>query len=759
MIQYVMYVIIENYQWIILFEPNTEEENVKIQLKEGNIVKGSIQQENQFSIKASSHAFEILSSGLYSDKILAIVRELSANALDSHIAANTPDVPIEIKLPSLLDSTFYVKDFGVGLTHEQIVGSWTINSNGEKVYVGGLYNTYFESTKQDSNDFIGALGLGSKSPFCYTDNFMVESRQHGISRIYSCFKDEYGLPAVTLLSENDTTEPNGLTVTLTTKAADENKFKQAAKIALRHYDTPPNIIGCSNFEIPKIKYIMSGSNWKIRSDDSANVKGLHIVQGVISYPIDANILEQQNISNITKQLIRVNMDIYVTIGEVEVAASRESLSYDPRTISNLVKLIENIAKELCEIVQQQFDQCTTKWQVGELYNNLNTSTHTLSNWYNKITLTNTFYWQNEPVDNFIYFDQNKIKDIDSFMFKRNSRNRPLTLIWKLSDTFPQCKLSVRNNVVVIVDHFCRSRQYYAELAESIPHQYILVIRPRSKHKIEPSEFDYILNSIGNPDFLVTEKLTPKKSIRKSSSLNKLNQPVTDLYIWNGSAYNNSPTKHNWSIMPHTISEGGFYVPMSKFAVVNDGVEFNAFAAIYKMAKYYNIIASTDRVYGIHVKHMKNIQQNPKWINVIDYIKGKVAEPKMIKQWSDILIKELMFEKSYSGNNIIYTLVQHKHTNSKYLGNGELKQFVDSITFVAQSNQSINYTLKQLGLTDVLDKINIIQKDITTRFDSISQKYNMLNYITYTNARTSTLDFWEHISNYINLVDNSLTIKV
>ena len=44
-------------------------------------------EENQFSIEASAKAFMILSDGLYSNKILAVIRELSTNAYDSHVDA------------------------------------------------------------------------------------------------------------------------------------------------------------------------------------------------------------------------------------------------------------------------------------------------------------------------------------------------------------------------------------------------------------------------------------------------------------------------------------------------------------------------------------------------------------------------------------------------------------------------------------------------------------------------------------------------
>lgn len=66
------------------------------------------------------HSKIILSSGLYSNKIRAVIRELSCNAVDAHTSAGNKN-PIEVKLPNALDKQFYVKDFGTGLTHDQVM--------------------------------------------------------------------------------------------------------------------------------------------------------------------------------------------------------------------------------------------------------------------------------------------------------------------------------------------------------------------------------------------------------------------------------------------------------------------------------------------------------------------------------------------------------------------------------------------------------------------------------------------------------------
>src|SRR3546814_17913309 len=66
------------------------------------------------------------------------------------------------------------------------------------------------STKDQSNDQIGGWGIGSKSPFSYTDQFVLVSVHDGVRSVYSVFKDEDSIPAIALLSQEETTDANGV---------------------------------------------------------------------------------------------------------------------------------------------------------------------------------------------------------------------------------------------------------------------------------------------------------------------------------------------------------------------------------------------------------------------------------------------------------------------------------------------------------------------------------------------------------------------
>ena len=92
---------------------------------------------SNFKIEATAKAFKILSDGLYSNKIKAVVRELSTNAYDSHVDAGCREKPFDVQLPTRLDPTFCIRDYGTGLSYEDCMD---------------LYSTYFRSNRTNSND-------------------------------------------------------------------------------------------------------------------------------------------------------------------------------------------------------------------------------------------------------------------------------------------------------------------------------------------------------------------------------------------------------------------------------------------------------------------------------------------------------------------------------------------------------------------------------------------------------------------------------
>src|ERR1044071_3952848 len=61
-----------------------------------------------------------LSDKMYTRKQLAVVREYSTNAADAHIVVERPIENIVVSLPTMTDLNFRIRDFGTGLTEEEI---------------------------------------------------------------------------------------------------------------------------------------------------------------------------------------------------------------------------------------------------------------------------------------------------------------------------------------------------------------------------------------------------------------------------------------------------------------------------------------------------------------------------------------------------------------------------------------------------------------------------------------------------------------
>ncbi len=294
-------------------------------------------EENQFSIEASAKAFMILSDGLYSNKILAVVRELSTNAYDSHVDAKCIDKPFEVHLPNRLESYFHVRDFGTSMSHEDCMT---------------LYTTYFRSTRNNSNDSVGCLGLGSKAPFAYAESFTVEAYKDGKKRIYAAHRDRNGSPTFCLLETVDTVEPDGIKVSMPVKNDDMDTFRREAQNVFQYFKVRPIILGNDSIYFRDESSLLKATDntWEFNTGDSSN----KIIMGQIAYPIDADNIssrytDDDKIGNFLWH--SSGLRLYVNIGDVDITPSRESLSYTPETKKNIRNLLQKILHDIKDTVE------------------------------------------------------------------------------------------------------------------------------------------------------------------------------------------------------------------------------------------------------------------------------------------------------------------------------------------------------------------------------------------------------------------------
>jgi hypothetical protein len=296
----------------------------------------------EYRINNSPKAFAILSSGLYANKIRAILRELGCNAWDSHVAAGRLTTPFDLHLPTQLEPWFAIRDYGTGLTHDQVVN---------------IYTTYFESTKTGSNDFIGALGLGSKSPFSYTDNFTVTAIQAGRKGIYTAFINDRGVPAIALLMEEATEEPNGVEVKFAvSNSNDYSKFKSEAQSVFGYFAVKP-VVNLEGFKFYENTYLQRDIIPGVHQHTGG--RSSCAVMGNIAYPIDVPNAEQ-NLGDL-HTLLSCSLELHFDIGALDFQASREGLSYIPMTVEAIRRKLEALNGALAGVLAQEANAIDNLW--------------------------------------------------------------------------------------------------------------------------------------------------------------------------------------------------------------------------------------------------------------------------------------------------------------------------------------------------------------------------------------------------------------
>lgn len=324
-------------------------------------ITSNLPEEKSFQISTTAKAFEILSSGLYNNKEAAVIRELACNAYDAHLDAKNSD-PFEVFFPTELDPTFVVKDYGTGMSENDIYE---------------LYTTYFGSDKTESNIFTGALGLGSKSPFAIADQFTVENRYKGTKSTFICFISEDGVPTISKLNEKKTDEQNGMSIVVPVpEKRVVNLLKKEAPKLLSVFKHPPI---CHNIEKIKSvfdKTVIKGKGWTLIKSNDWNKTSF--LQANVRYQIDNDkLLElvKEVYTEDSPQFYKVylmkdalyNADteflIETSNGDLNFTASREELALNAKTKKVIVDRLFASIDEYIEVTQKEIDSKTTIQEV------------------------------------------------------------------------------------------------------------------------------------------------------------------------------------------------------------------------------------------------------------------------------------------------------------------------------------------------------------------------------------------------------------
>ena len=315
---------------------------------ERELTAGGVAESTSFDLSHddSAHIMTILRDTLYSDKVLAVLREYSSNAWDAHRMAGKPDLPIKVVLPTDLAPKLVIRDYGPGLSRDDVFD---------------VYTKYGKSTKRDTDNAVGMLGIGSKSGFAYADSFSVTSWQGGKKSLYVAVLDKSDKGTMNLMHEESCSEDEtGIEIQVAVERKDVGEFHNRASSLFQHFVPRPDI----NMELPVLpskKYELKSGFIYVNNHIEYNDQGWKAVMGCVPYKVSLNKVRDVT-PGIGENVHGLSGVLYFDIGEAQVNASREELKYSDNTKQAIVNKVNNLVDEFVAHVLKEIDvKGSTPW--------------------------------------------------------------------------------------------------------------------------------------------------------------------------------------------------------------------------------------------------------------------------------------------------------------------------------------------------------------------------------------------------------------
>jgi hypothetical protein len=694
------------------------------------------QKETAYTIKPTGKAFRILSSGLYKEKIHAIVRELSCNAYDAHIDAGKLDVPFDIHLPNAIEPWFTVRDKGKGLSPEGMETTYT---------------RYFESTKTDSDDFIGALGLGSKSPLSYTDSFDVASFFEGIKSMYTVSMDEDGTPTLTHRSDEPSDEPSGLEVKIPVGSSyDFREFREKAERVFRYFPVKPNIVGSPDYTIEDRTPVLEGDGWKVYPSGPN-----FAIMGVVAYPLSLRSVSQAGADDTVRPFENLSIEIDFPIGSLDITAGREELSFDKRTIANMTARLGNIRREIIRKILLDFSKCETEVEVRKLYGSTLGSNSALA----RFMPSGKVPWKGRMIDSaHMKFKPSDYKGAEITMYSTGyGRSHKATvtrdIFTAMADT---SSLSIPLSGVTFVEddgvkthRLARCRKYVLDAKSSQERLVVLGGDPETEgYKKMMERFTGVtmrkLSELEKPDAPVRSKITPKQLTNSQYETAQYRA-----YNWQG-------------VEIEDMDEGYYFVTNASRVVVKDAAGVDQFIntdtmwSMYRNAIQAGLFNNDPKaqitLYTVPTSVAKVIKADARFVDFFTHIRERCAEMMAGEVGQSITQREM-----------------HNTVERKYdINSGPLEHLMSALTSMLPTDHTIvklmdekkkhrSLTPMQISLSNLAISLGIqaaeaIEPPTEELWLNIEQRYPLMKQLPETWYRHSKGSLLSNVVEYFRAMD-------
>lgn len=686
--------------------------------------------DKKFGIDITSKAFNLLSNGIYSDKITAVIRELACNAVDSHVAAGRPSNPIMVTLPSINDPTFAVEDTGLGLSDDS---------------VQNMYTSYFTSTKTNNLSMIGHLGLGSKSPFSFVREFFVESVFNGEYRKYRMYLDSTDTPRVQLMGSFESHTVNGVRVSFQVIGVDVDIFMAKAIAVFKWFAVTPVITRDGhqiNIENNTLK--LQASGWFTgkfgRFVDSNPIA----LMGNIAYPLDAT-----SIKNITPQqfnLLKLNVVIKFELGDFEVAASRESIGYDTRSSQAICARLQIVVDELYQHIDRKIKSATTEWQAVLTFDSFFTNSEGSGYYLRNAMHARTFMWNGININSANKtVDMTKIYSVaETVNAIRRSDGIGTSLSRIKRNRFNQFTVEINTKHAIIFDDIPRNGaariKQWMEKEGAAYTNFTVFDQPTGA-----ATWDQLQDLLGRPPVILVSKMPAPPAKPKKPKLGK-----TTMMKYSLTSTRISP---EWTNVEVDIDAGGYYTDYLDRKPIDSNRNPIYLVEIMHAAISLGYIPSSVPVYAGKGPIRARLKRLTNWINIVDLITKCVqADVKEFDKIADILATNTALEKIDMSVNATHRLPVYawdlRDTSSKMREVIDLYRELQTVTvpnatrlkFVTALATELRIPRSQ-GTVD--PRIGQMIRELKTRYPML----RLLNYSTWREQFTE-------INEYVNMVDTA-----
>jgi len=671
-----------------------------------------------FTIAATGKAFKILSDGLYSDKIRAIIRELACNARDSHVAAGNT-APWAMHLPTYDEEWFSVEDFGTGMSHEDVMN---------------VYSRYFASTKTASNEFVGQLGLGSKSPFSYTREFFVTSRYAGVENRYRMYFDDSDTPRVDHIASGPAAS-TGIKVRFAVTSG-TNRWHSKAADVLCWFEQKPTCNVPMELAVPSPSW--TGQGWRVWDKNFWNNSGCHVLMGGVLYPMD-----RYSVSDLDADLhtlCDLNLVMEMPIGDCDVAASREGLSYDIRTVGNITARLSAVLADVRSMINDDIASAPTKWVAYQQYARHFSGPNS---WIvRKLFDSTPILWQGTDITRATMpIDCAKLYGTPAGTSQHGVRN--LSSGYKSVRAPLHLSLSCNEHTRIVFDDsktggLARARKLHADGGHK---QQVVLFPPRG-------DWEALRADLGHPDVIYTSTLP---AVPKTAKLGSKVQ----VWEWGGRV---DVGKSAWIEIDATTlpdQTPRYYVTVKGWTPSVGHRQMGwGMGSFVKDAVKLGLLKADARIYAVRPTAVRKLEKQ--WVSLHDHLAPQVqqlfAEPKTQAlyraQRQNFHLEGALahnFGKLINQVDALRMAVRER--------DGELLRFLDAAAEI-RNNSRVDISAHkhmQQHFNIEMPEDNSAVPEVARQADRVAQKYAMLRFVSM-GHNTIERQLFDDIVRYIDLVD-------